>query len=595
MLRELGKASRVLDAALANAGQSPPVRQPDARPADIALGYLLMRSERLETALDAARDTQLALNGLCATAQPFRTTAAIASIDDAAGVVVLGDVTRLAITPYASQRPFSERQQAVIEGVGRTITKVEPLLLKFFPGLFPAPCLALRIAPIQPFGPPTPATLTLLEPTAYESLGVLFLEASMRLAVMSLGCDVRLGTRHSVQLDLFYKNCQGHQAAINFAYDLDQHDAPIPLPCLDPLSAATLVVKHRRQFCPPGGDCGPFTPGPTEQYKLLARPDRDYAAAVYSSTFFTLEDDDATSFQTASVAFVDTGTFYAADPGTTPVFEAEGYAVNGGVSTFPSAVSIFLNQPFAIFNHDFFDPDALFAQETTGVVRPSGLRWPRVFGIRNGSLFQYSADVPPIIRDGLAECSGSVPDCLYRVPFAGGFPRFIAQGNSTNDPTASHCIVNENGDPCIQRYAFDFGAALSTPILAARGGTVIAAESQFVANCANTCGTCPGTNLIFILHQDGTLGQYFHMEPGGVFVSQGAKVLRGDLIGSVGNTGCSSGPHLHFHVVPNAGELFTMPISFQTLAGNLFCVPNLPTLNCQVPAAQSFVCSNTSP
>lgn len=46
---------------------------------------------------------------------------------------------------------------------------------------------------------------------------------------------------------------------------------------------------------------------------------------------------------------------------------------------------------------------------------------------------------------------------------------------------------------------------------------------------------------------------YAHMQPGSVRVGVGQRVERGQVVGLVGNTGISSGPHLHFHVMDSPG------------------------------------------
>ncbi len=46
---------------------------------------------------------------------------------------------------------------------------------------------------------------------------------------------------------------------------------------------------------------------------------------------------------------------------------------------------------------------------------------------------------------------------------------------------------------------------------------------------------------------------YAHLKPGSVGVEPGERVRRGQVIGRVGNTGNSSQPHLHFHVMDGQG------------------------------------------
>lgn len=84
----------------------------------------------------------------------------------------------------------------------------------------------------------------------------------------------------------------------------------------------------------------------------------------------------------------------------------------------------------------------------------------------------------------------------------------------------------------------DIGASLGTPIYAAAGGTVIVARSG---------GWNAGYgNYVVISHLNGTQTLYAHMSK--VYVYQGQMVERGDTIGTVGSTGKSTGPHLHFEV-----------------------------------------------
>jgi murein DD-endopeptidase MepM/ murein hydrolase activator NlpD len=58
-------------------------------------------------------------------------------------------------------------------------------------------------------------------------------------------------------------------------------------------------------------------------------------------------------------------------------------------------------------------------------------------------------------------------------------------------------------------------------------------------------------NLIRVLHDDGTMAMYAHLKADGVLVRPGQRVQAGDVIGLSGNTGFTSGPHLHFAVQAN--------------------------------------------
>jgi hypothetical protein len=62
-------------------------------------------------------------------------------------------------------------------------------------------------------------------------------------------------------------------------------------------------------------------------------------------------------------------------------------------------------------------------------------------------------------------------------------------------------------------------------------------------------------NFVVLDIGNGAFALYAHMQPGSVKVAAGAKVKYGDLLGKVGNTGNTSAPHLHFHVMDGPSPL----------------------------------------
>lgn len=86
----------------------------------------------------------------------------------------------------------------------------------------------------------------------------------------------------------------------------------------------------------------------------------------------------------------------------------------------------------------------------------------------------------------------------------------------------------------------DIGAPQGSPIVAAGPGTVIYAAYR--GGYGNT---------IIIDHGNGVVSLYAHQMSGGLKVSSGQSVQRGQRIGTVGSTGNSTGPHLHFEVRVN--------------------------------------------
>lgn len=86
--------------------------------------------------------------------------------------------------------------------------------------------------------------------------------------------------------------------------------------------------------------------------------------------------------------------------------------------------------------------------------------------------------------------------------------------------------------------AVDIAATPGTPVIAAATGRVIAAK---MGGYNGGYG-----NMIIIAHDNGIQTVYAHLRD--VYVTQGQSVNQGLVIGEVGNSGRSSGPHLHFEV-----------------------------------------------
>jgi len=92
----------------------------------------------------------------------------------------------------------------------------------------------------------------------------------------------------------------------------------------------------------------------------------------------------------------------------------------------------------------------------------------------------------------------------------------------------------------------DFAVPRGTPVHAAAAGTVIRAVDGCVEG-ATSCGGSFGNHVI-ILHADGRSTLYGHMTQGTVRVHLNDTVECGQELGMSGNTGHSTGPHVHFEV-----------------------------------------------
>lgn len=153
---------------------------------------------------------------------------------------------------------------------------------------------------------------------------------------------------------------------------------------------------------------------------------------------------------------------------------------------------------------------------------------------------------------------------IYRLPYAAGAQFQVMQG--------CNGAFSHNG---AGRYAIDFQMPIGTPVHAARGGRVVD-----VLNSSDKGGPDRSfiefDNRVVIQHRDRTLSVYSHFRRGGVVVRPGRRVKAGQLIGYSGNTGFSTGPHLHFAVTKgaaNAAEEITLPVAFSTDGGPVTC-PN---------------------
>ncbi|MEU1020209.1 M23 family metallopeptidase [Streptomyces sp. NPDC005900] len=106
----------------------------------------------------------------------------------------------------------------------------------------------------------------------------------------------------------------------------------------------------------------------------------------------------------------------------------------------------------------------------------------------------------------------------------------------------------------------DFAVPVGTPVAAVHGGTVVKAGP-------NGAGDGPAYgNAVVIRHGNGTYSQYAHLSR--VDVRVGQNVATGQRVALSGNTGNSSGPHLHFEIrtTPNYGSAVD-PVAFLRSVG----------------------------
>jgi len=137
------------------------------------------------------------------------------------------------------------------------------------------------------------------------------------------------------------------------------------------------------------------------------------------------------------------------------------------------------------------------------------------------------------------------PERLWRGPFT----RPVA-GTKPGEGFGSRRIIN--GQPRMPHTGVDYAADRGTPIVASNRGKVALLGEFFFAG-----------RLVVLDHGLGLYTLYYHLD--GVTVSEGQLVERGQLLGTVGTTGRSTGPHLHFaaqlgRARINPPDLFALPV-----------------------------------
>lgn len=117
-------------------------------------------------------------------------------------------------------------------------------------------------------------------------------------------------------------------------------------------------------------------------------------------------------------------------------------------------------------------------------------------------------------------------------------------------------------------YAIDIAMPVGTAIHAVRSGVVMDVEEDFNKGGTDRKKFVDKANHVRIVHPDGTMALYAHLDLASVIVRPGARVRAGQKIARSGNTGFSSGPHLHFAIQQNTGlNLISLPFRFKTPDG----------------------------
>lgn len=142
----------------------------------------------------------------------------------------------------------------------------------------------------------------------------------------------------------------------------------------------------------------------------------------------------------------------------------------------------------------------------------------------------------------------------FYLPWAPGETRTIGQANNGQYTHQGH-------------FAWDIAMNIGTPLLAIAPGRVIRADDNHPDNPLGFPDD-PDTpsNAVWIDHGDGLQAVYAHLTPGGAKVVAGQLVAAGQCIGLSGNSGYSSGPHLHYEILDVASQ--STPSGFVEVVGN---------------------------
>lgn len=170
--------------------------------------------------------------------------------------------------------------------------------------------------------------------------------------------------------------------------------------------------------------------------------------------------------------------------------------------------------------------------------------------------FDVTVSVGEIVCD---QDFGDPAQSQYVLPFRAGETYRVNQTYCPPNPAWGHH----------NWFAYDFEMPIGTPVVAGRDGTVIFTQDS-KPDGNRDCSTNSG-NYVIVEHDDGTVIHYYHLTTGGALVAPGERVTQGQVIGLSGDSGCSSGPHLHVSVFRerNFTRQYTLPFNFRNALGPL--------------------------
>jgi hypothetical protein len=211
------------------------------------------------------------------------------------------------------------------------------------------------------------------------------------------------------------------------------------------------------------------------------------------------------------------------------------------------------------------------------IVLPDQDRLPRTIRHTLTVAVPPGLPVPTTITDrGAPARVDRRPPAVLGPPLRG--PGWVAVGSCCDGPHR-RSIQPVNGELHLgQRFAIDWNGMdadnrfvvgdpdrnsswtfYGKPVIAVADGSVVAAVDRFPDQVPNhpvpvNLEQADGNHVILDLGE-GRFAFYAHLEPGSVRVDAGDRVERGEVIGRLGNSGSSTGPHLHFQVMDGPSPL----------------------------------------
>jgi murein DD-endopeptidase MepM/ murein hydrolase activator NlpD len=168
------------------------------------------------------------------------------------------------------------------------------------------------------------------------------------------------------------------------------------------------------------------------------------------------------------------------------------------------------------------------------------------------------------------------PPVVLGPPLAGA--RWVAVGSCCDGPHRRGLMPVNGALHLGQRYAIDFNRldaenrlsagdptrntsapSYGQPVLAVADATVVAAVDQYPDQIpgapTGVAPEAPEGNHVILDLGEGRYALYAHLIPGSLTVQAGERVRQGQVIGELGNSGNSTGPHLHFQVMDAPSNL----------------------------------------